>query len=210
MTIDIQMIFQVFQTASERQVALRAEGRPAMLYVEQGAAVVDGVSVEAGGAAFLAADRKGAVRFDGRVAVWLLGQVPERTAVFADLQMHAPLDLAPGDHLFRLDAVGFPPGARAYRHVHPGPGIRFLVEGELEIRGDGHATTVTAGQPWFEAANAPVTATCRADRPSRFVRAHLLPADYLGKPSIRYLDDADQDKPRLQTTHRFCEHLIRL
>ena len=38
-----------------------------------------------------------------------------------------------GQWVMRCDRVDFPPGAIAYRHVHPGPGIRRLLHGELRI-----------------------------------------------------------------------------
>lgn len=210
MANDLQMIFRVFATPSERALSLDTEGRPAMLFVEKGVVTIEGNAVWPGDGAYLPGDEARSVRCDGRIAVWTLGQASARIPDYAELQMPVPIDLRRGTSLFRLDTVGFPPGARAYRHVHPGPGIRYLVEGELEIQGDGLPRTIAAGQPWFEAANSPVTATCRQDRASRFVRAHLLPPDYMGKPSIRYLDDADLDKPKLQTTHRLCEHLVDL
>ena len=39
----------------------------------------------------------------------------------------------PGELLLRCDRVDFPPGGVAHRHVHPGPGIRRILYGELTI-----------------------------------------------------------------------------
>ena len=47
----------------------------------------------------------------------------------------------PGDWVVRCDRVDFPPGGVAYRHVHPGPGIRRLLRGELTIDRDGERRT---------------------------------------------------------------------
>ena len=33
----------------------------------------------------------------------------------------------------RADRIDFPPGGIAYRHTHPGPGIRRLVMGTIRI-----------------------------------------------------------------------------
>jgi quercetin dioxygenase-like cupin family protein len=121
------------------------------------------------------------------------------------------LDEAPGDALVtgnvavddgwvaRLDRVEFPPGGIAYRHVHPGPGIRYLVHGELIIdRGDGDPRTQRAGEAWFEGADDPVLATASATEETAFVRVLLLPGEWAGRRTIRYVDPADEDKPRLQ------------
>lgn len=210
MVTDLQMIFRVFTTASEQDLVLPDDEGPAMLYVERGTATIAGVTVRAGDGVFLADGQERLVRGAGRLAIWSLGRAAAAIPVAVELQMQFPIDPPGQNSLFRLDSVGFPPGARAYRHVHPGPGIRYLVDGELEVRGDQHSQTIAAGQAWFEAANSPVTAICPDDRPSRFMRAHLLPVDYWGKATIRYLDDEDSEKPKLQTTHRFCEHLVAL
>ena len=99
----------------------------------------------------------------------------------------------------RLDRVDFPPGGIAYRHVHPGPGIRRILHGELTIdRGDGDARTYRAGEAWFEGADDPVLATASATQDTAFVRVMLLPAEWAGSRTIRYVDPADEDKPRLQ------------
>jgi quercetin dioxygenase-like cupin family protein len=104
-----------------------------------------------------------------------------------------------GDWIARLDRVDFPPGSIAYRHVHPGPGIRYLLEGELTIdRADGEPHRYRAGDPWFEGADDPVLATASRSEETAFVRVLLLPAEWAGKRTIRYADPADEDKPRLQ------------
>lgn len=205
-----QMIFRVFQTASTQEIALPNADAPSMLYVQDGAVTIDGMALEAGNGTFLAAGTAGTVTGTGRFCLWSLGEVPQETPEHCVLQDHAGLDLAPGTYAFRLDSVGFPKGARAYRHEHPGPGFRYLLFGQLEIKSDDHSTLITPGVPWFEGAHSPVTAICAEDRESRFVRAHLLPEAYLGKPTIRYLNAEDEAKPKLQTHERFCEYLVKL
>jgi len=102
-------------------------------------------------------------------------------------------------HLVRCDRVDFPPGGIAYRHVHSGYGIRRILHGELTIdRGDGDLRTYGAGESWHEAADEPVLATASATEDTAFVRVMVLPAEWAGRRTIRYLDPADEDKPRLQ------------
>lgn len=114
-----------------------------------------------------------------------------------------------GPGILRLDQVSFPPGARAYRHVHPGPGIRFLVEGALEILSDHDCAMMAPGDAWYEDAFSPVQATA-GDQPTRFVRAMVLPPEFHGQPTLQLLNDADRDKPRLQTNTRFFDQPITL
>jgi quercetin dioxygenase-like cupin family protein len=130
---------------------------------------------------------------DGTPLVWeLLGETPTDVLVSGDIVLD-------GEWISRLDRVDFPPGGIAYRHVHPGPGIRFLLHGTLTIdRGDGDLRTYGTGEAWFEGADDPVLATASATDDTAFVRVLLLPSEWAGKRTIRYVDPADEDKPRLQ------------
>ena len=121
----------------------------------------------------------------------------------------AGLDLPDTNVILRLDQVTFPPGARAYRHVHPGPGIRCLTEGALEIQSDHHVETMTPMMAWFEDADSPVQATA-GPLQTAFVRAMVLPAAFEGKPTLRYLNAEDELKPRLQTNRRFFDRRLGL
>jgi quercetin dioxygenase-like cupin family protein len=107
-------------------------------------------------------------------------------------------DPAPGDWVVRCDRVDFAPGAIAYRHVHPGPGIRRILRGELRIDRDGDARTYRAGESWLEEADDPVRATASGTEETAFVRVLLLPAEWTGRRTIRYLDAADEQKPKSQ------------
>ena len=125
--------------------------------------------------------------------VWeLLDEEPTSTLAAGEVALA-------GAWVARLDRVDFPPGGIAYRHVHPGPGIRYLLHGELTIdRGDGEPRTHRAGEAWYEGADDPVLATASSSEDTAFVRVLLLPAEWAGKRTIRYVDPADEDKPRLQ------------
>jgi Cupin domain len=143
---------------------------------------------------------------DGTRLVWeLLDAAPSDASVAEEVDLDARAWIA------RLDRVDFPPGGVAYRHVHPGPGIRHLVRGELTIdRGDGEARTYRAGEAWFEGADDPVLATASPTEETAFVRVLVLPAQWAGKRTIRYVDPADEGKPRLQRAEILLEEPIEL
>ena len=107
--------------------------------------------------------------------------------------------------LMRCDRVDFPPGAIAYRHTHPGPGIRRLLFGELTITTGGTTTTYRAGGAWFESGPEPVYAESSAAEESAFVRVMLLPAEWAGRRTIRYTDPADADRHARQRARVFLE-----
>jgi quercetin dioxygenase-like cupin family protein len=143
---------------------------------------------------------------DATRLVWeLLDEEP------ADALAAEAVDLPSSGWIARLDRVDFPPGGVAYRHVHPGPGIRYLLHGALTIdRGDGEPHTYRAGEAWFEGADDPVLATASATDDTAFVRVLLLPEEWAGKRTIRYIDPADEDKPRLQRAAVFSEEPVAL
>jgi quercetin dioxygenase-like cupin family protein len=142
---------------------------------------------------------------DGTRLVWeLLDETPIDVLVSGEVALD-------GEWIARLDRVDFPPGGIAYRHVHPGPGIRFLLHGELTIdRFDGDPHTYRTGEAWFEGADDPVLATASATEDTAFVRVLLLPAEWAGKRTIRYVDPADEDKPRLQRVTILTEEQLPL
>jgi hypothetical protein len=100
--------------------------------------------------------------------------------------------------LLRCDTVEFQPGGIAYRHTHPGPGIRYLLHGEITIDSDGARTTYGPGESWFERGPDPVLATTAPAEPSAFARLMLVPEALAGQRTIRYVDPADADKPKTQ------------
>jgi quercetin dioxygenase-like cupin family protein len=144
-------------------------------------------------------------------ATWLRFALTDAPVEAPGLLNAALVEVAGDLALLRLDTVTFPPGACAWRHVHPGAGIRYLRQGELALTSDSHETTMRAGDSWFEPAETPVRATASAGHPKTgFVRFMVLPVRYLGKPSIRILDESDAERPRLQVTQRHLDHVVRL
>jgi hypothetical protein len=128
-----------------------------------------------------------------------------------DALLAAEVELDPGvEWLMRADRVDFPPGGVAYRHTHPGPGIRCLLFGSIRIESGGATHEYGPFEPWFESGPEPVYAAASATEPTAFVRGMLLPEEWRGKRTIRYLDPADDEKPRLQRATVFAERPVRL
>jgi hypothetical protein len=130
----------------------------------------------------------GAARVDGPALVWEIAGAP-----------------GAGEWIVRCDRVDFPPGGIAYRHVHPGPGIRRLLHGELTIDRNGAVRTYRAGESWLEEADDPVLATASPTEETAFVRVLLLPAEWTERRTIRYLEPADEAKPKLQRARVLLE-----
>jgi len=156
----------------------------------------------------------GAARVDGPAIVWelvadesLVTQCHkgECAALEVDIELDPTLEWT-----VRCDRVDFPPGGVAYRHVHPGPGIRRMLFGSLTIDTAGSRETFGAGQAWFEGIDEPVLATASPDEDSAFVRLLLLPVEWQGRRSIHYLDPADEEKPKLQRATVLLEEPLTL
>ena len=148
----------------------------------------------------------GAASVPGRALVWRLekqGGVGEK--------LSAPVTLDPQvEWLLRCDRIDFPPGGIAYRHTHPGPGIRFLLHGSIRIETRGETHMYNALESWFEAGPEPVLAIASEAENTAFVRAMLVPREWAGKRTIRYVDPADEDKPKLQRATVFFDEPIAL
>jgi hypothetical protein len=145
----------------------------------------------------------GAARVDGPALVWELGGDGEGAALSAELDV----DPAAG-WIVRCDRIDFPPGGVAYRHVHPGGGIRRLLHGSIRIDAPGHSAEYRPGEAWFEGAEYPVLATASASEPTAFVRVMVLPAEWEGRRTIRYVDAADEERPKLQRATVFFDRRL--
>ena len=135
----------------------------------------------------------GAARVNGPALVWELGGDAIGAVLAADVELDSV-----GAWIVRCDRIDFPPGSVAHRHVHPGPGIRRLLHGELAVDAEGVERAYGPGEAWFEGAGYPVLATASASEDTAFVRVLLLPREWEGRRTIRYLDPADEGKPKLQ------------
>jgi quercetin dioxygenase-like cupin family protein len=148
----------------------------------------------------------GAASVAGRALRWELAEADEKHPP----PLHsAAVDLDPSAAwVMRCDRVDFPPGGVAYRHTHPGPGVRYLLHGSIRIESAGVEIAYHQGEAWFEEAGYPVLATASADEETAFVRVLLLPREWAGKRTIRYLDAADDDRPKLQRATILLEQPI--
>jgi quercetin dioxygenase-like cupin family protein len=129
----------------------------------------------------------GAARVDGPAVVWEVDDRPE------------------GDWLARCDRVDFPPGGVAYLHTHPGPGIRVLLGGRIRIESGGETHEYGPLEHWYEAGPVPVFAAASEREETVFVRVMLVPAELAGRRTIRYVDPADEDRPKLQRARIYLE-----
>jgi len=129
----------------------------------------------------------GAARVDGAAVVWEVDDRPE------------------GDWLIRCDRVDFPPGGVAYRHTHPGPGIRVLLEGRIRIDSAGESHEYGPLESWYESGPEPVFAAASEAEETAFVRVMLVPRELEGQRTIRYVDPADGEKPKLQRARIYFE-----
>ena len=130
----------------------------------------------------------GAARVEGHALVW---ELTERPA---------------GDWLLRCDRVDFPPGGVAYRHTHPGPGLRVLLHGRIRIETGGETHEYGPLDWWYETGPDPVYAAASQTEETAFVRVLVLPAEWAGRRTIAYVDPADEERPKLQRARIYLEH----
>ena len=154
----------------------------------------DGVTTEPGARVVYDVERDeahyGAARVDGHALVWELTERPE------------------GDSVLRCDRVDFPPGGVAYRHTHPGPGLRVLLKGRIRIETQGTAHEYGPLEWWYETGPDPVYAAASETEETAFVRVLVLPAEWAGKRTITYVDPADEEKPKLQRARIYLEQQL--
>jgi len=180
-----------------------------ILYVVEGSAIVS-----AGSVANLAADsawhgRGGlSVRGGEKGARLLRFELGGDGSGRALLEKSITLDDTP--KLMRCDRVAFPPGGVAYTHTHQGPGIRCVVEGRIRIEAEGASHEYGPGEPWFESGPDPVFAAGSETVSTAFIRVMVLPRDYLGRSSIRYMKPEDQDKPKRQSYRIYIDQPIEI
>ena len=168
----------------------------------------DGVETADGNCAVYDLERDqahfGAARVDSSALVWELGERPRPDAALA-----AQVELDAGtEWLMRCDRVDFPPGGIAYRHTHPGPGIRYLLHGSIRIESGGESKVYGPLEPWFESGPDLVLAVASDTDETAFVRVMLLPRKWAGKRTIRYVDAADAAKPKRQRATVFFDEPI--
>jgi len=185
--------------ASSARLSLVAA--PRVLYVRDGDVDVSGATVAAGAARYGAVACAVTAGLRGATVLRYEVRRGDSSASGPPLLEH-PLALDPAQrYLVRCDRVDFDPGGEALPHGHRGGGIRYLLEGVLEVRvGHGPGRLMKPGDAWFETGVEPVHAIASRETPTSFVRVSVLPREIKGQSSIVYVDPAHAAvKPRRYT-----------
>jgi quercetin dioxygenase-like cupin family protein len=83
-----------------------------------------------------------------------------------------------GKFKMRATEVTFAPGGFLGVHHHIGPGIRYVISGEVAFTEGGQTTIYKAGEYFFETGNLAHTAENKTDQPLRILFVEILPKDW--------------------------------
>ena len=83
-----------------------------------------------------------------------------------------------GKFKMRATEVTFAPGGFLGVHHHVGPGIRYVLSGEVTFTEGGRATIYKAGDYFFETGNLAHTAENKTNQPLRILFVEILPRDW--------------------------------
>ncbi|MFY9602420.1 MAG: cupin domain-containing protein [Pseudolabrys sp.] len=83
-----------------------------------------------------------------------------------------------GRYKMRATEVTFAPGGYLGVHHHVGPGIRYVLSGELTFTEGGRATVYRAGEYFFETGNLAHTAENKTNEPLRILFVEMLPKNW--------------------------------
>ena len=89
-----------------------------------------------------------------------------------------------GKFKMRATEFTFAPGAYLGAHHHIGPGVRYILSGELTFTEGGVATIYKTGDYYFETGNLAHTAENKTDQPLRILIVEILPKDWTGPAVI--------------------------
>ena len=89
-----------------------------------------------------------------------------------------------GKYKLRATEVNYVPGAFVGPHHHSGPGIRYVVSGQVTFVQAGKATIYKAGDFFYESGNVVHTAQNKTKAPVRLIFFEVLPADWAGGSSF--------------------------
>ena len=119
------------------------------------------------------------------------------------------LNMPPGSQwLFRLDRIKMAGGRVTDPHVHPGPGIRCLLEGTFSADQKSEAVPQRLpGDPWWEVGPDEVVARAAPTMRTRFMRGMILPAQFAGGTETATWLDTKKPPPAGNWT-LFVDHVI--
>lgn len=89
-----------------------------------------------------------------------------------------------GKFKLRATELTFAPGGYVGVHHHVGPGIRYIVSGELTFTEGGQETVYKAGEYFFETGNLAHTAQNKTNLPLRVLVMEILPKDWAAPAMI--------------------------
>jgi len=89
-----------------------------------------------------------------------------------------------GKFKLRATEVTFAPDAYLGVHHHIGPGIRYVISGEVTFTEGGQSEIYKAGEYFFETGNLPHTAQNQTNLPLRILFFEILPKDWAGPTVI--------------------------
>ena len=89
-----------------------------------------------------------------------------------------------GKYKLRVTETTFEPGGYVSQHDHAGPGIRYVVSGELTFVGEGKTITYKKGDYFYESGDTTNSASNKGKSPARIITFEILPADLKGGSAI--------------------------
>jgi quercetin dioxygenase-like cupin family protein len=89
-----------------------------------------------------------------------------------------------GKFKLRATELTFAPGGHIGVHHHVGPGIRYIISGELTFAEGGQETVYKAGEYFFETGNIVHTAHNKTNLPLRILVVEILPKDWTAPAMI--------------------------
>jgi quercetin dioxygenase-like cupin family protein len=101
----------------------------------------------------------------------------------------------------RATEVEFAPGGSVGDHFHVGPGIRYVVTGEVTITEDsGAEKVVKQGEYFYESGDKSVKAANKGTAPAKLLVVELLPGDWSGSAMLPVdrRNDLQQQGQKLQ------------
>jgi quercetin dioxygenase-like cupin family protein len=106
------------------------------------------------------------------------------STVKLDQVMSGYLTALNGKYKLVATETTFEPGGSVSDHQHVGPGIRFVVSGELTLVGEGKTRTYKAGEYFYESGDVTTAAYNKTTSPVRIINFEILPADLKGGSAV--------------------------
>ncbi len=89
-----------------------------------------------------------------------------------------------GKYKLRVTETIIEPGGYVGEHNHVGPGIRFVISGELTLVGEGKTRTYKAGDFYYETGAITITDSASNKGSTRVIIFEILPADWKGGSGV--------------------------